>query len=118
MKITNQGPNPPAVLFLSDGGHVENLGILPLFKLRLKKIVSVDGGCAILDEDYGNALLVALDMARKKLGCSFSGIDGRDIAEDIRDNFVDKIPGSQPRSYRSVCRSLKRNVRLYMGNSK
>ena len=77
----------------SDGGHVENLGI-PLFKLRLKKFVSVDGSCTILDEDYGNSLLVALDIARKKLGCSFSGMDGRDIAEDIRDNFVDKPPGS------------------------
>ena len=102
MKITNQGPSPPAVLSLSDGGHVENLGILPLLKLRLPKIVSVQGGRSILDEDYGNSLLVALDMARKKLGCSFSGMDGRDIAEDIRENFVETSPGSQPRSYRSA----------------
>ena len=30
-----QGPSPPAVLLrLSDGGHTENLGILPLLKLR------------------------------------------------------------------------------------
>ena len=102
MNISNEGPNPPAVLTLSDGGHVENLGILPLLKLRLKKIVSVDGGCTILDEDYGKSLLAALDMARRKLGCSFSGMDGRDIAEDIRDSFVERSPGSQPRSYRSV----------------
>ena len=25
--IINQGPNPPPVLRLSDGGHIENLGI-------------------------------------------------------------------------------------------
>lgn len=98
--MTNQGPNPPPVLRLSDGGHIENLGILPLLKLRLKKIVSVNGGRTISDGDYGATLLAGLDMARKKLGCSFSAMDGRDIAEDIRDNFVEKPPGSQPSSYR------------------
>ena len=100
MQIDNQGPVPPPVLSLSDGGHIENLGILPLLKLRLKKIIAVDGGRTILDQDYGNSLLIALDMARKKLGCSFSGIDGRDIVEDIRDSFVERSPGSQPSSYR------------------
>ena len=98
--MTNLGPNPPPVLRLSDGGHIENLGILPLLKLRLKKIVVVNGGRTISDEAYGATLLAALDMARKKLGCSFSGMDGRDIAEDIQDKFVNQPPGSQPSSYR------------------
>ena len=57
LQVTNQGPNPPAVLYLSDGGHIENLGILPLLKKRLQKIVSIDGGQTILDEDYGSILL-------------------------------------------------------------
>ncbi len=100
MQMTNHGPNPPPVLSLSDGGHVENLGILPLLKLRLKKIIAVDGGRTILDQDYGESLLRALDLASKKLGCSFSGMDGRYIAEDIRDKFVERSPGSQPSSYR------------------
>ena len=100
MQMTNVGPNPPAVLSLSDGGHVENLGILPLLKLRLKKIIAVDGGRTLSDLDYGQELLLALDLARKKLGCSFLGMDGRDIAEDIRDKFVERSPGSQPSSYR------------------
>ena len=52
------------------------------------------------DLDYGQELLLALDFARKKLGCSFLGMDGRDIAEDIRDKFVERSPGSQPSSYR------------------
>ena len=43
--------------------------------------MSVDGGRTILDEDCGSSLLTALDLARKKLGCSFSGMDGLDIAE-------------------------------------
>ena len=100
MQMTNVGPNPPAVLSLSDGGHVENLGILPLLKLRLKKIIAVDGGRTLSDLDYGRELLLALDLARKKLGCSFLGMDGRDIAEDIQDKFVERSPGSQPSSYR------------------
>ena len=107
--MINQGPNPPPVLRLSDGGHIENLGILPLLKLRLKRIVSVNGGRTISDGDYGSTLLAGLDMARKKLGCSFSAMDGRDIAEDIRDNFVEKPPGSQPSSYR-----LGRNREFYV----
>ena len=100
MQMTNVGPNPPAVLSLSDGGHIENLGVLPLLKLRLKKIIAVDGGRPLSDLGYGRELLLALDHARKKLGCSFLGMDGRDIAEDIRDKFVERSPGSQPSSYR------------------
>ena len=110
MNVINVGPSPPAVLSLSDGGHLENLGILPLLKLRLKKIVAVDGGNTILDQDYADALLIALDMARKKLGCSFSALDGRDITEDIRDNFVERSPGSQPSSYRFFCLFLFENI--------
>lgn len=100
INMINQGPNPPPVLRLSDGGHIENLGILPLLKLRLTKIVVVNGGRTISDDLYGTTLLAALDVARKKLGCSFSGMDGRDIVEDIADNFVDRPPGSQPSSYK------------------
>ena len=112
MNVINVGPSPPAVLSLSDGGHLENLGILPLLKLKLKlkKIVAVDGGNTILDQDYADALLIALDMARKKLGCSFSALDGRDITEDIRDNFVERSPGSQPSSYRFFCLFLFENI--------
>ena len=63
MQVTNAGPNSPAVLYLSEGGRIENLGILPLLKLRLTKIVSVEGSRTILDEDYGASLLIAFDMA-------------------------------------------------------
>ena len=106
-----QRANPPAVLYLSDGGHIENLGILPLLKKRLQKIVSIDGGRTILDEDYGRILLEALNMARKKLDCSFSGMDGRDIAEDIREKFVERMPGSQPSSYRCVSKLLEMGMK-------
>ena len=96
--ILNLGPSPPPVLRLSDGGHVENLGILPLLRLRLKRIISVYGGCAASEQAFCNTLMNALEMARKKLRCSFTGMDGRDINEDIRINFVERRPGNQPRS--------------------
>ena len=96
--IPNVGPSPPPVLRLSDGGHVENLGISPLLRLRLKRIISVYGGCAASEQAFCNTLMNALEMARKKLRCSFTGMDGRDINEDIRINFVERRPGNQPRS--------------------
>lgn len=49
--VTNVGPSPPAILRLSDGGHIENLAILPLLKKRLKKVVVVDGGHKESDQE-------------------------------------------------------------------
>ena len=87
--INNVGEVPPAILYLSDGGHVENLGLLSLLKLKMKKIIVTDGGFKSSMEEAGVDLLHSLEMARKKLRCSFTGMDGRDISEDIRDNFVE-----------------------------
>ena len=98
--IVNQGPSPPPILRISDGGHFENLGLLPLLKLRLPKIVIVNGGVCDGDAAYGVDLKLALEQAREKLRCSFTGLDGRDVLEDLRANFVQKKPGDQPRSYR------------------
>ena len=97
--IVNVGPAPPAILRISDGGHIENFGLLSLLRLRLPKIVVVNGG---QNPDYGVELFYTLQMAREKLRCSFTGIDGRDVIEDVRANFVEKKPGEQPRSYKYV----------------
>ena len=84
----NLGPMPPPVMLLSDGGHIENLGLLPLLKKQLKKIIVVDGGSKEDEKSYGNSLLNALMLARKKLGCSFlSGEDG-DVISDLMTKFV------------------------------
>ena len=98
--IINEGPSPPSILRISDGGHFENLALLPLLQLRLPKIAIVNGGVCQSDAAYGFDLKIALDLAREKLRCSFSGLDGRDVMEDIREHFVEKKPGDQPRSYR------------------
>ena len=89
LSINNVGEVPPAILYLSDGGHVENLGLLPLLKRRMRRIIVTDGGFKASFEAAGIDLLHSLDMARRKLRCSFTGTDGRDIYEDIRDHFVE-----------------------------
>ena len=98
--VTNKGSSPPPVLRLSDGGHIENLAILPLLKKRLEKIVVVDGGHKSNDSQWGQDLINAFSLAREKLHCSFIGIDGRDVIEDVKEKFVTKPLGYQPRSYR------------------
>lgn len=79
---------PPPVMLLSDGGHVENLALLPLLKKRLKKIVVVDGGFKNNEELYGESLLNALMLARKKLNCTFLSKDGGDVISDLFEKFV------------------------------
>ena len=94
------GPEPPAMLHLSDGGHIENLAILPLLKRRLQRIVVVNGGETVPDSSYGDDLNNALELARKKLNCCFLSENGSDVLRDIKEKFVNKAPGQQPRSYR------------------
>ena len=98
--ITNTGPVPPAILRLSDGGHIENLALLPLLKRRLQRIVVVNGGHTASDSAYADDLVHALGLARDKLNCYFISSDGRDVIQDVKDKFVRKPPGEQPRSYR------------------
>ena len=71
--VTNIGPMSPPILSLSDGGHVENLGLLALFQRRVEKIVVVDGGFYERSCDYASDLLATLELTRKKLKCSFTG---------------------------------------------
>ena len=99
--IVNTGPVLPAILHLSDGGHIENLALLPLLKRRLQRIVVVNGGHIGSDISYGDDLVHALQqLAREKLNCSFLSEDGRDVIEDIREKFVTGPDHQHPRSYR------------------
>lgn len=99
----NTGLMPPPVMLLSDGGHVENLALLSLLKKRLKKIVVVDGGFKNNEELYGESLLNALMLARKKLNCSFLSKDGGDVISDLFEKFVKPTePGKESCFYRFV----------------
>ena len=96
----NTGPAPPPILLLSDGGHVENLAILPLLKRRLPKIVVVDGGYKHEEKLYGVSLLDALMLARTKLNCSFVSEDGHDVISDLLEKFVKPKTRGNPRYYK------------------
>ena len=78
---------------------MENLGILPLLKRKCERILVVNGGYSSSDAAIANDLIIALDFARKWLHCSFSGSNGRDVIEDIKDHYVNKASGIQPRNY-------------------
>ena len=99
LEAVNVGPTPPPILYLSDGGHVENLGLLPLLKKRLQKIVVVDAG-VLEEEGLAGDLMSAMKKAREKLRCSFIGMNGRDVYEDLRMKIIDRPASKQPRSYR------------------
>lgn len=61
------GQDIPPMLYISDGGHTENLGLLPLLARRLTTIVLVNGG---QDPDCLD-LRSALKQAHNKLGIMF-----------------------------------------------
>ena len=91
----NIGPVPPPILLLSDGGHVENLGILPLLKRRLSRIVVVDGGYKGRDTLFGKSIISAMHLARIKLKCSFLTEDGKDVISDLLEKLA-----TNPRYYK------------------
>ena len=100
LQTVDLGPVPPAVLNLSDGGHVEDLGLLALLKKRLRKIVVVDGTTRGQGQPVSLELQRSLELARRKLRCSFSALDGRDIAEDLRCKLDEMPDNYKPRFYK------------------
>lgn len=100
LNIPNVGTDPPLVLRLSDGGHFENLALLPLLEKKLEKIVIVDGSCNPGGDKYADELIRALEIARKKLPCWFEGKTVKNIEDDIRINFLTKDKDKKlPRHY-------------------
>ncbi len=71
----------PDVLYLSDGGHMENLALLPLLNVKCRKIYLIDCEAATTC----NSLINALQLARKHLNIKFFDGTGFDIAAQIID---------------------------------
>ena len=91
LSITTDGKNPPAMLHLSDGGHFENYGLLPLLKMRLPKILVVHGmEIPSNDDDYDIQIIEAMEHARKLFNCSFTSMTGGDVLTDIKKEFVER----------------------------
>jgi len=80
----------PEWAYLSDGGHAENLGILPLLRRRCKRILVVDATCdpKCLLED----VRYSLQKARDERLCSFFNPDDPRIDVDtLVTGFVDDL---------------------------
>lgn len=108
LKVNNIGPNPPAILSLSDGGRLEKYGLLYLLKRRLKKILIVDGSFIPHEENYSKNILKSMDQARELLHCEFVGFDGRDVKEQMRKEYVDAPKGrAKPRHFRFLVQYFK-----------
>jgi hypothetical protein len=87
LNIITYGEKPPAMLHVSDGGHFENYGLLPLLKLRLPKILLVHGLEIKSDDDYARDIIVAMEHARKLFNCSFTSVAGNDVLNDIEKKY-------------------------------
>lgn len=80
--------NPDGFLFLTDGGHIENLGVYALLRRRCKIIIAIDGEA---DPDLDGGSLVQLErFARIDLGTTITmdwkgiGAMTRKVSEDIK----------------------------------
>ena len=64
----------PFTMHLSDGGHIENLGLLPVLQRQADRIIIADGTLYGDKRLIASDLLRALEMAREWLGCSFTTV--------------------------------------------
>ena len=90
LHIITYGKDPPAMMHLTDGGHFENYGLLPLLQKRLPKIILVHGLETKSDDDFAKDIIMAMELARDIFGCSFTSTDENDVLTDIKKKFVDK----------------------------
>lgn len=79
--------NPPMYLYLTDGGPVEDLGLVQLLRRRRRWVLSFDVGddpaCELID------LRAAIALARKERICSFYlAEDPRRDLEEVIDEFA------------------------------
>eukprot|EP01138_Halocafeteria_seosinensis_P005863 gb/GECG01005993.1/.p1 GENE.gb/GECG01005993.1/~~gb/GECG01005993.1/.p1 ORF type:complete len:1136 (+),score=73.88 gb/GECG01005993.1/:1-3408(+) len=85
-------PEVPAQLHLSDGGHTDLIGALPLFCRRCDEIYIAYGGGGADGEGMDEQVMATLKQAEETLGCSFyvpgdsvSNRNGEDVPlSDIR----------------------------------
>ncbi len=69
-ELLGQTSNTNPYVFLSDGGHFENLGLYEMVARRCRRIVVVDAGCDpdYAFEDLGNAIRrVRIDLGFRSI---------------------------------------------------
>eukprot|EP00117_Sycon_ciliatum_P029098 scpid35039/ scgid23251/ len=92
------GTYPDVTVNVSDGGHTENLGLLPLLKRRSKFIIVCDGSANV---GIGNCseLERSLQLARQWLGCRFTSLEGMDLDADILQTLGSSSNGIAPQAF-------------------
>ncbi|MCI0598660.1 MAG: patatin-like phospholipase family protein [Beijerinckiaceae bacterium] len=99
--ITEKSPK----IYLTDGGHVENLGIYSLLKRRCKVIIAVDAeadpemsfGAFLTLERYARIDLgVSIDLPWKAIGqCALQVDKSFSDAAKVKDNLKPAVPSAQ-----------------------
>jgi len=79
-------PYYPDYLYVSDGGHLENFGFLPLIRRQCSLIVIADGSQDV--SEGCQSLLLSIQMAEQRLHCSFYTENQKSIALAINTEFA------------------------------
>jgi hypothetical protein len=84
-------------VFLTDGGHIDNLGVYELLRRRCKLIVAIDGEA---DPDFDSGSLVQVERFARidmnviiRLNWEPIGIRTRTVTEEIRNGKLKEQPG-------------------------
>jgi len=83
--IPHPDKHPPPEVFLTDGGHFEDLGAFPLIKRKVKCIVGVCSDPTRVCTD----MYELMRISRQFLGCGWSVNDGSNAAVDPWDAMLD-----------------------------
>lgn len=84
-------------VFLTDGGHIDNLGVYELLRRRCKLIIAIDGEA---DPDFDSGSLVQVERFARidmnviiRLNWEPIGIRTRTVTEEIRNGKLKEQPG-------------------------
>jgi len=90
IELTILFPDFPTYLYVSDGGHAENYGLLPLIRRKCRLIIITDGSQDI--EGTCLNFLNGLKLAEDRLHCSFlSDSDNESLNNYFQIQFISNI---------------------------
>jgi hypothetical protein len=91
-ELFGQTTNTADYVYLSDGGHFENLGLYEMVRRRCRYIVVIDAGCdrPFAFEDLGNAVRkISIDLG---VEITFENLKGLKFREEKNVRYADKQP--------------------------
>eukprot|EP01138_Halocafeteria_seosinensis_P005865 gb/GECG01005995.1/.p1 GENE.gb/GECG01005995.1/~~gb/GECG01005995.1/.p1 ORF type:complete len:1152 (+),score=73.79 gb/GECG01005995.1/:1-3456(+) len=87
----NEQEEVPAQLHLSDGGHTDSVGVIPLFCRRCDEIYIAYGGEDADGKGMEEQIMQSLTCAEQTLGCSFHVPNDTAVTEDGRNVPISDI---------------------------